>query len=279
MLVSTAELMATRDREGVFAFNVITLEHAQGILAGAQRAEASVILQLSENAVRFHGSPGPISAALVALAHESRARVALQLDHITQESLAMRTAELGFSSVMFDASVSPDEENIERTRAVVDVVRAQGVYVEAELGEVGGKGGAHTPGVRTDPDDAADYVSRTGVDALAVAVGSEHAMTSASAQLDIALIEKIASRVPVPLVLHGSSGVPNAGIRDAIAAGMSKVNIGTALNVAFTGAIRRYLAEHEGVDPRPYLRDGREAIAHEVYERLRDLRLDRGPRK
>ncbi|MGO2049838.1 MAG: class II fructose-bisphosphate aldolase [Microbacterium sp.] len=278
MLVSTAELMETRGREGVIAFNVITLEHAQGILAGAERAEAPVILQLSENAIRYHGSPVPISAAVAALAHESGARVALQLDHITQESLAIRTAALGFSSVMFDAAASPDDENVARTRAVADEVREQGIYVEAELGEIGGKGGAHTPGVRTDPGDAADFVARTGVNALAVAVGSSHAMTSATARLDVALIETIAGRVPVPLVLHGSSGVPNEDIREAIAAGMAKVNIGTALNVAFTGAVRRHLAEHGGVDPRPYLRDARAAVAHEVHERLLALRLDRGGR-
>ena len=150
---------------------------------------------------------------------------------------------------MFDAAASPDDENVARTRAVADEVREQGIYVEAELGEIGGKGGAHTPGVRTDPGDAADFVARTGVDAVpAVAVGSSHAMTSATARLDVALIETIAVRVPVPLVLHGSSGVPNEDIREAIAAGMAKVDIGTALNVAFTGAVRRHLAEHGGVD-------------------------------
>jgi fructose-bisphosphate aldolase, class II len=141
------------------------------------------------------------------------------------------------------------------------------VWVEAELGEVGGKG-AHAPGVRTDVDDAVAFVAATGVDALAVAVGSEHAMRERSASLDEQLIGRLAERVPVPLVLHGSSGVPDAGIAGAISAGMRKINIGTHLNAVLTGAVRAELARDPAViDPRAYLRPAREAVAAEV-ERL-----------
>jgi fructose-bisphosphate aldolase class II len=141
--------------------------------------------------------------------------------------------------------------------------------VEAELGYVGGKPdaplSAHAAGVRTDPTEAADYVARTGVDALAVAVGSSHAMTTRSATLDIELIERLRDRLDVPLVLHGSSGVPDDQLRAAAAAGIRKINVGTALNIAMTHSIRGYLAEDDSVvDPRKYLGPARQAMAAEV---------------
>jgi fructose-bisphosphate aldolase, class II len=146
----------------------------------------------------------------------------------------------------------------------------RGIWIEAELGKVGGKEGeapldAHAPGVRTDPAEAAAYVAATGVDALAVAVGSSHAMTERTAALDHALIGQLRDAVTVPLVLHGSSGVPDDEIRRAVASGMRKINVGTALNTAFTGAVRAYLAENPtGVDPRKYLVPGRELMAATV---------------
>ena len=135
------------------------------------------------------------------------------------------------------------------------------MYVEAELGAVGGKGGAHTPGVRTDPAEAAQFVADTGVDALAVAVGSSHAMTERTAALDFDLIARIRDAVPVPLVLHGSSGVADAGLQRAVRSGIVKVNIGTILNVAFTDAVRRTLTDPDLVDPRKYLAPARAAVA------------------
>ena len=144
----------------------------------------------------------------------------------------------------------------------VEWAHARDLWVEAELGEVGGKPGAHATGARTDPEQAAAFVEATGVDALAVAVGSTHRMTTRTAALDHDLFSMLAKAVPVPLVLHGSSGVPDGELRRAIAAGIAKVNIGTALNVAFTGAIRHHLAaEPDAVDPRTYLADARAAVA------------------
>jgi fructose-bisphosphate aldolase class II len=147
------------------------------------------------------------------------------------------------------------------------------LWVEAELGYVGGKPdepqSAHAPGVRTDPDEAERFVRATGVDALAVAVGSSHAMTSRSAELDLSLIEKLRARLPVPLVLHGSSGVPDGELRAAVAAGIAKVNIGTAVNLAMTDAIRQTLALDAAlVDPRSYLAVAREQIAAAVSDLL-----------
>jgi fructose-bisphosphate aldolase class II len=146
---------------------------------------------------------------------------------------------------------------------------ANGLWLEAELGEVGGKDGVHAPGVRTDPQQARAFVEQTGVDALAVAVGSSHAMTQRTADLDLDLIARLRAAVPVPLVLHGSSGVPDGVLHAAVAAGIVKVNVGTALNVAFTGALRARLhVDERVVDPRKYLVPARAEMAAEVHRLL-----------
>jgi fructose-bisphosphate aldolase class II len=273
-LIPTAELVRSAhaaDR-GIGAFNVITLEHAEAIVAGAEAAGTPVICQISENAVRFHGGVlGPIAAATAAVAQAAQVPVGLHLDHVTDETLLHQAADHGFGSVMYDASALPHEQNLAATRAAADWAHTQGLWLEAELGEIGGKDGVHAPGARTDPDDAHAFVAATGVDALAVAVGSSHAMTTRTARLDHDLIARLAHAVPVPLVLHGSTGVSDEELRRAVAAGMVKINIGTALNIAFTGAVRDSLTGGPGdsgaVDPRRYLAPARSRMA-ETVERL-----------
>lgn len=248
----------------VAAFNFITLEVAEAIVTGAEHAGSGVILQLSQNAVAFHGGVEPAASAALRLAENARVPVVVHLDHATDEALIDAAIGVGVRSVMFDGAHLPDAENVARTAAVVARAHAAGVWVEAELGEVGGKG-AHAPGVRTDVDEAVTFVDDSGVDALAVAVGSEHAMRERSARLDEQLIAALAAALPVPLVLHGSSGVSDAGIDGAIAAGMRKINIGTHLNQVFTGVVRAELDRDPAViDPRVYLRPAREAVAAEV---------------
>ena len=271
-VITASELMGRVATAGtaVAAFNVITIEHAEGIIAGAESAGLPVILQLSENAIAYHGQARAIAAATVELARASSADVALHLDHITDMALMRLAPELGYSSVMYDGSHHDFETNRELTRQAVVWGRATGIWVEAELGAVGGKDGAHAPGVRTDPDQAAKFVADTGVDALAVAVGSSHAMVDKTASLDQRLIQRLHAAVPVPLVLHGSSGVPDASIAEAARHGTVKINIGTALNVAYTAATRAWLAEHPtGVDPRKYGAKARESIASVVAHYLR----------
>ncbi|MFJ2176643.1 ketose-bisphosphate aldolase [Streptomyces sp. NPDC087851] len=289
-LVTTAELVsdaAARGR-GIAAFNVITLEHAEAIAEGAERAGVPAILQISENAVRFHGGRlTAVAAATAAVARAAAVPLALHLDHVESAELLRAAPAEGFSSVMFDASKLPYAENLKATAEAVRWGHDHGVWVEAELGAVGGKesgdegdGGpgdgagpaldAHAPGVRTDPAEAVLFVAETGVDALAVAVGSSHAMTRRTAALDHTLIAALRGSVPVPLVLHGSSGVPDEEIRRAIAAGMVKINVGTALNTAYTEAVRTHLAGHPAtVDPRKYLVPAREAMAGTVAGFLR----------
>ncbi len=250
---------------GVGAFNVIQLEHAEALVAGAQRAASPVILQISQNAVRYHGALEPIGLAVLAIARAATVPVVVHLDHATEEDLVEAALKLGFTSVMFDASACDYHENLSRTADVVRRAHAVGVWVEAELGEVGGKDGVHAPGARTDPDEAAAFVAATGVDALAVAVGSSHAMVRRTAALDFDLVRRLAAAVTVPLVLHGSSGVADHDIARAVAAGLTKINIATHLNVTLTAALREYLHVHpDAVDPRAYLGAGRDALAVET---------------
>ena len=271
-LATTRDLVAgaVNDKRAVLAFNVITLEHAEGIVAGVERANAQALLQVSENAVRFHGGQlAPILAACARLGAASTAPIAIHLDHFQDLELTERAleqaAELGVSSIMVDASNLGYTQNVQRTLHLTQRAHDLGLWVEAELGAIGGKDGAHAPGVRTDPGDARDFVRQTSVDGLAVAVGSSHAMTTQDAWLDLDLIGTLAAKLSVPLVLHGSSGVADSTLTNAIRAGIRKVNVGTALNVAFTREIRRFLLSNpEITDPRTYLAQGREAVARAV---------------
>jgi fructose-bisphosphate aldolase class II len=251
------------------AFNAVQLELAEGIVAGAEAAGIPVVLQLSENAVRFHGALAPIGDAFLALARGAQVPVVVHLDHATEEGLVDEAIALGFTSVMYDGAHHDDADNAARTAAVVQRAHAAGVWVEAELGEIGGKDGAHAPGVRTDPAEAARFVADTGVDALAVAVGSEHAMRERSAALDLGLIGRLAASTGVPLVLHGSSGVADATIVDAVRVGMRKINIGTHVGRVFTDAVRTALTDESLIDPRRFMQPGRAAVAAEVERLLR----------
>ncbi|MFI7668560.1 class II fructose-bisphosphate aldolase [Nocardia sp. NPDC049526] len=269
---SVADLIAAARPGGLGAFNVITIEHAEAIAAAAEAAKRPVLLQLSENTVHYHGNLAPITLACSSIAADSSADIAVHLDHATSFELIRTAVDLGIRSVMYDGSTLDYAENVAATADIVRWCHDRDVFVEAELGEVGGKDGAHAPGVRTDPDEAVEFVATTGVDALAVAVGSSHAMQTRTAELDNDLIARLATKVPVPLVLHGSSGVPDTGLRAAVEHGMTKINIATRLNVLATDAIRTVLADSPTIaDPRRYLRPARDAIRIEVEHLLRVL--------
>lgn len=261
---------ARREGVGVGAFNVIQIEHAEALVTGAERAGLPVVLQISENAARYHGGLAPVGRATLEIAAAAAVPVVVHLDHATDEALVDEAIALGFPSVMFDGAHLPYQDNVARTAAVVERAHAAGVWVEAELGEVGGKDGAHAPGVLTKSVEATIFVANTGVDALAVAVGSSHAMTERTAALDLERIREIAAVVDVPLVLHGSSGVPDATIADGVRAGLTKVNVSTHLNSVFTAALRQALdADPAVVDPRKYLGAARSALADETERLIR----------
>lgn len=278
-LERTGDLVEQAWRAGraIAAFNVITLEHAEAIAAAAETAGHAVILQISQNAVIFHrGQLRPIASAVAAVARSSSAALAMHLDHVDDDALLLRAADCGFSSVMFDAGALPYEHNVARTTAATAWAHSAGLWMEAELGYVGGKpsppASAHAVGVRTDPAEARQFTADTGVDALAVAVGTSHAMATRSAAVDTDLIARLRATLAVPLALHGSSGLSDHELTRAVEAGMTKINVGTAVNVAMTEAVRVVLGSDESVvDPRHYLAPARtqmSAVVTSIIETL-----------
>ena len=273
MLADTAVL--ARDcaarKVGLAAFNVVLLDHAEAFVDAAENTGLPLVLQLSQNAVKYHGGRlRPLGRALIELAAASTVPVSVHLDHAESTDLCREAVELGFTSIMYDGSKLPDAQNRETTAEITAFAHEHGVSVEAELGEVGGKNGVHDPSARTNPEDAAQFVADTGVDLLAVAVGSSHAMATREAVLDNQLIAAIHELVPVPLVLHGSSGVPDEGMVAAIQAGMTKINVSTHLNVVFTQGIRQILDENPKiVDPRKYVGPATHSVQEEVERLMR----------
>lgn len=270
------ELVSHAKTQGraVGAFNVILLEHAEALVMGAESAQLPVILQISQNCVEYHGSFKPIASATLAIAAASSVKVSVHLDHAESETLVKEALDLGFDSVMFDGSELEYHANVEASSRMAKLCNDYGVSIEVELGEVGGKDGVHAQGVRTNPEEAKAFAEATGVDLLAVAVGTSHAMTTRDASLDFELIGAIAQAVSIPLVLHGSSGVSEADLQKAVRAGMSKINIATHLNHVFTDEVRRVLAADSAlVDPRKYIKSARSKVADETSHLLKLLAL------
>ncbi|MGC9468486.1 MAG: class II fructose-bisphosphate aldolase [Anaerolineae bacterium] len=272
-LVRSTEILgyALEAHFAVGAFNADNMEMVQAIVEAAEEERAPLILQVSEPTVRYAGLLLP-SAMVKAIAAEATIPIVLHLDHgmsFEQNVLALR---VGFTSLMFDGSRLPYEDNVATTRRIVEMAHVAGVPVEAELGKVlqAGATPAEVEAAMTDPDQAADFARRTGCDSLAVAVGSIHAMTSRDAELDLARIRAIQEEVALPLVLHGSSGVKHESVRGAIELGVCKVNVSTYLKQAFVGTIRSELAAApEEVDFRVLFTPAREAAKERVREKLR----------
>lgn len=260
---------------GLGAFNVVLLEHAEAIALGADRAGLPVVFQISQNCVHYHGALAPLTKATISIARSLEVPALVHLDHADDVALITEAIDLGVDSVMFDGSKTPYEINVQTTRRVTEFAHARDVRVEAELGEVGGKDGAHAPGARTNPDEAQQFAEQTGIDWLAVAVGTSHAMTTREAEVDTELISRIAQRTATPLVLHGSSGLADNMLQSAVRAGMTKVNISTHLNALFTQDVRAFLSGNpKQVDPRRYVAPARQSVAAEVERLLRILNLE-----
>ena len=259
-LVKTQQII--EQQSFTLAVNVIMLEHAEAFLQAAEELGKGLVLQLSENTINYHGALAPLGKALIEMASSAKQPISVHLDHATDAVLVRAAADLGFSSVMYDGSKLDYAENVATTKQLVNEVSSK-VWFEAELGEVGGKDGVHAPGVRTKPSVAAAFVDETGINGLAVAVGSSHAMLDKSSQLDFELISELEQAVDVPLVLHGSSGVSHLDLRQAIAAGIKKINIATELNVVFNDAIKQHIADAPG-DPRKFLVPAKESLKKHV---------------
>ncbi len=249
----------------VGAFNVILVEHAEALVEAAEIANKSIVLQISENCVKYHGALKPIALATKAIIESSNVPLSLHLDHAEGEILIKEALDLGFDSIMYDGSKLPYLENVEMSKKIAKLCRSYNATIEVELGEVGGKDGVHAPGARTNPIEAKKFVEETGVDLLAVAVGTSHGQVTRKTDLDYSLIKELANTVPTPLVLHGSSGVSDENLKKAVQAGMRKVNIATHLNHVFTDEIRAFFSSNpEVVDPRKYIDKARSVVAEET---------------
>lgn len=246
-LVSMKTLLqqAQRENRGCGAFSVGNMEMVMGAIRAAEEMNTPIILQIAE--VRLKHSPlhlmGPM---MIHAAREASVDVAVHLDHGLTLETVKEALQMGFTSVMLDASTLPFEENIEKTRQVVELAAAYGATVEAELGLVGGsEDGSCDHGIRcTDPNDAAGFVERTGIDALAVAIGNAHGNYPVAPTLAFDVLKQIQEQVDIPLVLHGGSGIKDEDFQHAIALGVKKVNIATASFNALTANARNYLTSN-----------------------------------
>lgn len=258
----------------VGAFNVILIEHAEAFVKAAEIANTGIVLQISENCVSYHGALKPIAVATKAIIEASPINLSLHLDHAENVDLIKEALDLGFDSIMYDGSKLEYKENVKVSKEVVQLCRKYNATIEVELGEVGGKDGVHAPGARTNPKEAKQFVEETGVDLLAVAVGTSHGKTTRDTVLDLDLIQELATTVKTPLVLHGSSGVSDENLQKAVKAGMRKVNIATHLNHVFTDEIKNlFTTNPEVVDPRKYMKPARNAVAQETARLIQLLNL------
>ena len=274
-LVTSKKLLeeARRERYAVGAFNANNMEMVQAIVKAAQEERAPVILQISQGAIRYAGLYYATSLVRTA-ADLVEVPVVLHLDHGTDFEQNVLCLRAGFTSLMYDGSRRPYEENVAITKRVVEMAHACGVPVEAELGRVTqaseGPSQEEVESLMTDPDQAWEFIACTGADSLAVAVGSVHGMKEQEAFLDIERLEAIRQKVGVPLVLHGASGVKDESILEAIAHGISKINVATHLNQAFMRGMRESLRERpEELDPRRILGVCREEVKEAVREKMR----------
>lgn len=274
MARTTSKELVKASAGAVGAFNVILLEHAEAYIAAAEETNTGVVLQISENCVKYHGALAPISKACIALADSTDVPISVHLDHAEDLDLIYEALDLGFDSIMYDGSKLDYIQNVENSKKVSERCRRYNASIEVELGEVGGKDGVHAPGARTIPSEAREFVDLTGVDLLAVAVGSSHGQITRETKLDIDLIKELAMTLPTPLVLHGSSGVSDSEIQSAIRAGMRKINIATHLNHVFTDSVRNMLAsDAKMVDPRKYFVSARQAVTKEAVRLIEVLAL------
>lgn len=274
MLVTGKELLDHANKNGyaVGAFNINNMEIVQAIIEAAEETNSPVILQASQGGIKYAGIEYITALGKVA-AEKAKVPVALHLDHGTDFEQVMLCIRYGFTSVMIDGSKHPLRENIELTKKVIDVAHAVGVSVEAELGKIGGTEDDITvdemEATFTDPDEAKLFVEETGVDYLAVAVGTAHGVYKGEPKLDFDRIRKIKELVGIPLVLHGSSGVPADSIKKAIEAGINKINIDTDLRIAFTTAMKDFLKKNpDNIDPRKILTPAREAMKEVIKEKI-----------
>ena len=269
-LVTTKELLLDAQKNGyaIGAFNVENMEMVQAVVAAAEELKSPVIMQTTPSTIKY-ASPEMFYANVAAAAKNANVPVVMHLDHGSSFELAVHAFRAGYTSIMIDGSHSVFEENIAITKSVVDVCHAGNVPVEAELGKVGGKeddldggnGGGYTV-----PSEAVEFVERTGIDSLAVAIGTVYKGTP---KLDVERLSEIREVVSIPLVLHGTSGVPDEAVKECIRRGICKVNYATDLRIAFSNGVKEYLtANPDAFDPKKYNAVGREKVKEYVMSKM-----------
>ncbi len=274
-LVSMNEFLpkAKANRFAVGQFNMNNLEFAQAIAQAAKEENSPFIFGVSEGALKYMGMEYTVAIAEAA-AKASGVPVALHLDHGSSFEVAMKCIRGGFSSVMFDGSHYPLEENIRLTKEIVKAAHAMGVSVEGELGTIGGVEDDisvdEADASLAKPEEAIRFYEETGVDALAIAVGTAHGMYKGEPNIRFDIIDEVAKAIPVPIVLHGGSGVKDEAIKEAIAKGVGKINVNTENQIACTDTIRDILGKDANVyDPRKYLGPARDAMVEVVRSKMR----------
>ncbi|BBI32391.1 class II fructose-bisphosphate aldolase [Cohnella abietis] len=274
-LVSSTPLLEEARAGGycVGAFNVHTLEMLQAVVEAAEEVQAPLIIQSTVGTVKHLGADYIAAAATVA-ANRSSVPIALHLDHCSDFNIIMQCIRAGYTSVMIDASHDPFDLNVAATLKVVEAARAVGINVEAELGRVGGVEDDivvdEHDALLADPDDCARFVELTGVHTLAPAIGTAHGIYKGDPNIDFDRIGRIASKVSVPLVLHGGSGIPEAQVKKAVSLGMSKMNVATELRIVFSDAIKAVFANNpDENDPRKYMVPAKQALKAAAIEKMR----------
>lgn len=274
MALATTKEMLLKAQEGhyaVGAFNVENMEMVMAVIGVAEELNSPVILQTTPSTVKYAGLDYYLANVKVA-AEKASVPVAMHLDHGSSFELAMQALRTGYTSIMIDGSHESFEDNIAVSKAVADACRPSDIPVEAELGKVGGKeddldggeGNAHT-----DPQEAKEFVERTGVSSLAVAIGTAHGIYKGEPKIDLDRLSEIREVVSVPLVLHGGSGIPDETIKESIRRGIAKVNYATELRIAFSNGVKKVLAENPDViDPKKYGAAGRDSVKEFVKGRM-----------
>ena len=267
--VTTRQLLLDAQKGGyaIGAFNAENMEMVQAIIMAAEEMNAPVIVQTTAGTLKY-APPRCFSGMVGKLAAASKVPVALHLDHGSSYELAAECMREGYTSLMIDGSLLPYDDNISLTRRVVEM--AGDLPVEAELGTVGGKEDGHEAQAQyTDPEQAADFASRTGISSFAVAIGTAHGIYKGIPKLDLNRLSEIRRTVSVPLVLHGTSGVPHDQVLACIERGICKVNYATELRIAFTEGVKKAMAEKpDAFDPKKYLGCGRDAVKALVCDRI-----------
>ena len=261
-LVTSEKMLldAMKNRYAVGAFNIENMEMAQAVIAAAEAQRAPVMIQTTPGTLKY-AQPDTFAGIVASLAKRASVPVCLHLDHGSSYELAARCLMAGYTSVMIDGSRLDFEDNIELAKRVVALASLNDIPVEAELGKVGGKEDDLQDGGQayTDPDTAAEFVARTGISSLAVAIGTAHGVYKVRPVLDVERLKEIRKAVDIPLVLHGASGLTDEQVMSCVAEGICKVNFATELRIAYTKGVTEALKE-QPIDPKAYGTAGRKCV-------------------